>query len=49
LETLAAARAKAVQDYLIGTGKVETGRLFLKSGNAENLRRDGSRAWLQLR
>jgi hypothetical protein len=49
LEALASARAKAVRDYLAGTGKVETGRLFLKSGNADNLRRDGSRVWLQLR
>jgi len=49
LEALASTRAKAVRDYLVGVGKVETGRLFLKSDNAENLRRDGRRAWLQLR
>jgi hypothetical protein len=47
-ESLAAARAKNVQNYLIETGKVDAGRLFLKAGQMENLRQDGSRAWLQL-
>lgn len=47
-ESLAAARAKNVQNYLIETGKVEAGRLFLKTGQIDNLRQDGSRAWLQL-
>ena len=32
LETLAASRAKAVQAYLLQTGKVEASRLFLKEG-----------------
>lgn len=44
LETLAAARAKAVQNYLLGSGQVEAARLFLKSGG---LRVEGSRAYLQ--
>jgi hypothetical protein len=47
LETLAAKRAKAVQAYLLLSGKVEASRLFLKQ--AEKLRTDGSRAWLQFR
>ena len=47
LTTLAANRAKAALTYLIGTGKVEAGRLFLKSSSAETLRRDGSRVYLQ--
>ncbi|HZI33855.1 MAG TPA: hypothetical protein VFF11_16060, partial [Candidatus Binatia bacterium] len=47
-ETLAAARAANVRDYLVETGKVDASRLFLKSSQAENLRKDGSRAWLQL-
>jgi hypothetical protein len=48
LEALAAARAKNVEDYLIQSGKLETGRLFLKTSQMDNLRKDGSRAWLQL-
>jgi hypothetical protein len=48
LETLAENRAKAVQAYLVGTDKVAVARIFLKAGAAENLRRDGSRAYLQL-
>jgi hypothetical protein len=47
-ESLAAARVKIVRDYLVDSGKVEAGRLFLKSSDAENLRRDGSRTYLQL-
>ena len=46
-ETLAANRAQAVQTYLLQTGKVDAGRLFLKAGGAEILRPDGSRAYLQ--
>jgi len=48
IEQLATERAKNVQDYLIETGKVDAGRLFLKTSNAENLRHEGSRAYLQL-
>ena len=47
LATLAANRAKAVQTYLIETGKVEASRIFLKAGGVDALRRDGSRAYLQ--
>lgn len=47
LQVLAADRARAVQAYLLQTGKVEASRLFLKQ--AEQLRSDGSRAWLQFR
>jgi hypothetical protein len=49
LETLAASRAKAVQAYLLQTGKVEASRLFLKAGAAEGVRSDGSRVYLQFR
>lgn len=47
LATLASNRAKAVQGYLLQSGKVEASRIFLKQ--AGSLRQDGSRAWLQLR
>jgi hypothetical protein len=47
-EALAAVRATSVRDYLVEHGKVDASRLFLKSSQAENLRKDGSRAWLQL-
>lgn len=40
---LAAARVKAVQDYLVTTGQVEAARLFALA----TLRSDGSRAYLQ--
>jgi hypothetical protein len=49
LETLAANRAKAVQAYILQTGKVEASRLFLKAGAAEGVRSDGSRVYLQFR
>lgn len=45
---LATARATRVRDYLVEHGQVDAGRLFLKAGGVEALRRDGSRAWLQL-
>lgn len=48
LEALASTRASVVRDYLVNTGRVDAGRLFLKSSPAENLRKDGSRAYLQL-
>jgi hypothetical protein len=47
LETLAASRAKAVQAYLLQTGKVEAARLFLKEDQTAGLRSDGSRVYLQ--
>jgi Domain of Unknown Function (DUF748) len=46
LETLAATRAKTVQTYLLQSGKVAAGRLFLKQGE---LRRDGNRVILSFR
>ena len=49
LETLAANRAKAVQAYILQTGKVEASRLFLKADAAEGVRSDGSRVYLQFR
>jgi hypothetical protein len=49
LEALAASRAKAVQAYLITTGKVAASRLFLKQDEAGGLRSDGSRVYLQFR
>jgi hypothetical protein len=48
LETLAAARAKMIQDYLLQSGKVQASRLFLMAKGA-TLRNDGSRAYLQFR
>ena len=42
-QALAAARAKAVQAYLLQTGQVEAGRLFPTT----TVRTDGSRAYLQ--
>jgi hypothetical protein len=48
LETLAANRAKVVQDYLSHNGKVEATRLFLTTKGA-TLRSDGSRTYLQFR
>jgi hypothetical protein len=49
LVTLAANRAKAVQAYLVETNKVDASRIFLTAGGVENLRRDGSRAYLEFR
>ena len=49
LEALAASRAQAVQAYLLQTGKVTAARLFLKQGESEALRKDGSRVYLQFR
>jgi len=48
LATLAANRAKTVQDYLLQTGKVEAARLFL-TAKGTALRSDGSRVYLQFR
>ena len=49
LETLAADRAKAVQAYILQTGKVEASRLFLKAGATEGVRSDGNRVYLQFK
>jgi hypothetical protein len=49
LETLAASRARAVQAYILQTGKVEASRLFLKESEAGGLRSNGSRVYLQFR
>ncbi len=46
LAMLAADRAKVVQAYLLASGKVTAGRLFLKQGES---RRDGSKAMLSFR
>jgi hypothetical protein len=48
-QNLAASRAQSVQTYLLQTGKVQASRIFLTASGAEHLRRDGSRAYLQLR
>jgi len=37
-----------VQAYLLQTGKVEASRIFPTASGAEHLRRDGSKAYLQL-
>ena len=42
-------RAQAVQAYILKTGKVEAGRLFLTAHGADALRRNGSRTYLQFR
>ncbi len=46
---LAFDRARTVRDYLLSTGKVEAGRLFLKENQPGGARADGSRAFLQFR
>jgi hypothetical protein len=48
LEILAATRAKAVQNYLLQSGKVKAPRLFLTAKGAP-FRNDGSRVYLQFR
>ena len=49
LEALAAARALAVQTYLLQGGQVAAGQLFLKSTASGGLRQQGSRVYLQFR
>ena len=46
--TIAAARAKAVQDYLNQTGNVAATRLFL-TAQAATLNTNGTRAYLKFR
>jgi len=48
-EALAASRAKAVETYLIQNGKIDASRIFVTTSSGDKLRRDGSRANLQLR
>jgi hypothetical protein len=47
LETLASNRAKAVRAYILQTGKVKAGRLFLTANQTGGVRSDGSRVYLQ--
>jgi len=47
LETLASERAKTVRAYLLQSGKVEAGRLFLTENQTGGARCDGSRVYLQ--
>ena len=49
LQRLAADRAKAVRDYVAASGKVEPQRVFLSETQAEGVRSQGTRAYLQLR
>lgn len=46
---LASDRAKAVRTYILQTGKVEAGRLFLTENQAGGVKANGSRAYLQFR
>jgi hypothetical protein len=47
LETLASERAKTVRAYILQSGKVEAGRLFLTENQTGGVRSDGSRVYLQ--
>jgi hypothetical protein len=49
LATLAGARAKAVQDYLLNNAKLDPFRLFLKTPEAGSVRGEGSRAYIEFR
>ncbi len=46
-QALADERAKAVRAYLLQTGKVEAGRLFLAGNKTGGVKSDGSRVYLQ--
>lgn len=46
--TLALERARAVRGYILESGKVEAGRLFLEQNSTGGLRRDGSKIYLEL-
>ena len=46
---LASDRAKAVRTYILTTGKVEAGRIFLTENKTGGTRSDGNRAYLQFR
>jgi Domain of Unknown Function (DUF748) len=45
---LASDRAKAVRSYILATGRVEAGRIFLAENKSGGVRSDGCRAYLQL-
>ncbi|HEX4262944.1 MAG TPA: DUF748 domain-containing protein [Verrucomicrobiae bacterium] len=47
-QMLASQRAKTVREYILQSGKVEAGRLFLTENKAAGLKTDGSRVYLQL-
>jgi hypothetical protein len=47
-QDLAAARAKAVQDYILQSGRVEAERVFLGKHDSSNIKKQGARAYLQL-
>jgi len=47
-QALAAARAKAVREYFLQSGKVEAERLFLTEAKPGSLKSEGSRVYLQL-
>ena len=49
LRTLAAERAKAVREYLLQSGNIETERVFLVEGPANELNAKGNRVLLQLK
>jgi hypothetical protein len=49
LQALAVTRAQAVRDYISQSGKVEMERVFLAEPQAEGVKSQGSRAYLQLR
>ncbi len=49
LQTLASARAKAVQDYLLMNCKVDAFRLFLKQPEVGSVRGEGSKAFIEFR
>ncbi len=48
LAALASDRAKAVRSYILATGRVEAGRIFLAENKSGGVRSDGCRAYLQL-
>ena len=48
LRALADARAQAVRDYFLNTGKITTDRLFLASGNPAAKENKGPRVFLSL-
>ncbi len=49
LRELASQRAQAVRDFLVQSGKVEAGRVFLAEAPSDGVKSQGSRAYLQLR
>ena len=47
-QTLAANRAKAVRDYILQSGKVESARVFLTENKSGGLKNEGPRVYLEL-